>query len=163
MSELYKLMHDIEYQNQELLKKEKLLKEYKERELKSLSTEKTWIRKNDKNVYIMYSITEKSFKIQVPCKHCADKGYINKSCQACNGKGIHNKSFAVYEVNHRDKEIVKIDRESKTGELRYWEDMSCFYYESSKRIHFNKLDAKIECSKRNIEKFGEEFYRQYLR
>ena len=33
MDELYKLLHDVAYQNQELLKKEKLLKEYRQREL----------------------------------------------------------------------------------------------------------------------------------
>lgn len=160
--ELDKLMHDVEYQKKDLLRREKLLEEYKQRELESLSTEKSWIRKNDKNVYIMYSIREKPFKLQVPCKNCSDKGYIDKTCHACNGKGIHNKGFMAYEVNRRTEEIEKIDRDSKTGELRYWEDLSCFYYESSKLIHFNKKDAQHECDKRNIEKFGREFYKQYL-
>ena len=114
-------------------------------------------------MYIMYSIREKPFKIQVPCRNCAEKGYINKSCQACNGKGIHNKIFIAYKVNEREEKIEKIDREDKTGELRYWEDSSNFFYESSKLIHFNKEDAKTECDKRNIEKYGIEFYKQYLR
>lgn len=113
-------------------------------------------------MYITYLIKEKPFKIQVPCKHCSDKGYINKSCQACNGKGIHNKTFSSYVVRERDMEIVKIDRDVN-GELRYWEDMSCYFEEKSKLIHFSRKDAKIECDKRNIGTFGTEFFRQYLR
>ena len=114
-------------------------------------------------MYTMYSIKEVPFKIQVPCQRCSDNGYINKNCATCNGKGIHNKMLPIRKVRERANEIVKIDRDSGTGELRYWEDMSCFYYESSLLIHFNKRDAIKECDKRNIEKYGIDFFKQYLR
>lgn len=114
-------------------------------------------------MYKMYLIKEYPFKIQVPCQHCSDRGYINKTCNACNGKGIHNKTLTIYKVGERVKDIDKIDRDSETGDLRYWEDMSCYFPERLHLIHFNIKDARSECSKRNIEKYGIDFYRQYLR
>jgi DnaJ-class molecular chaperone len=113
-------------------------------------------------MYEMYMIQEYPLKIQVTCKKCSDKGYINKNCSSCNGKGLHYKTLSIWKTRPRIKTIDKIDRDSKTNELRYWEDMSCFFEESSKYIHFNKKDADRECKNRNIEKYGLEFYKQYL-
>ena len=108
----------------------------------------------------MYRIKEFPLKIQVSCEKCSAKGYIAENCYSCNGKGIHNKTLLVYAV--RPYEIVKIDRDSKTRELRYWEDESCYFDEDLHLIHFTIKDALAESKKRNIEKYGLEFVKQYL-
>lgn len=113
-------------------------------------------------MYEMYVIQEYPFKTQVACEKCSSKGYINKKCPSCNGKGLHYKTLSVWKVRPRTKTIDKIDRDSKTKELRYWEDMSCFYEDNSKLIHFNNKDAKRECDERNIGKSGLDFFKQYL-
>jgi len=120
------------------------------------------LKQQEPKTYKMYSIKEQSLKIQVPCQKCFAKGFVDNNCHACNGKGVHNKTLIVWEVREKPTIVEKIDRESKTGELRYWTEIDCFYEESGKYIHFNKKDAQKECDKRNIEKYGLDIFKQFL-
>ena len=125
-------------------------------------------------MYEMYRIREVKIKIKTPCLSCAGKGYIDKKCTKCGGNGLHNKTINMWVVYSKKIQIEKIDRGSqdsiykgilltRKGELRYWEDSSCYVNEDSKLLHFTKEDAIRECEERNLEKYGEEFYSQYLK
>lgn len=98
----------------------------------------------------MYRIKLEDYKIQIVCEHCYWNGQVNKLCNKCGGKGIHNKTKQQWVVCKHSQPIDKIDRD-KDGDLRYWEDMSSFYEESSKLIHFTYKDALNECKRRNSE------------
>jgi hypothetical protein len=113
-------------------------------------------------MYTMHLVKEYPLKIQVTCQKCSDLGYINKTCSACNGKGVHNKTLIIYKVDRKPWEIIKIDRDSKTGILRYWDDESCYFSEEKHLMHFTIKDTQNECDRRNIEKHGLDFYKQYL-
>jgi len=106
---------------------------------------------SNNNKFKMYLIKLIDYKIQVVCKHCYDNGQINKNCNNCGGKGTHNKTKQKWEVRKNLWTINKIDRD-ENGELRYWEDMSCYFQESSKLLHFTFRDAVDECNKRNMDR-----------
>lgn len=72
--------------------------------------------------------TEKKF-VKV-CPACAKRGEVVDSCRTCYGKGVIKKSTFQYYVKDRPIEITYIDRDPKTGILRYWEDASNFFYET---------------------------------
>lgn len=65
----------------------------------------------------------------VVCEKCHKAGQVLSCCPECGGKGVHYKSYQCYEVNPRKTQIEKIDRDPKTGKLRYWTSMSEYYYE----------------------------------
>lgn len=125
-------------------------------------------------MYQMYSIKEIPIKIPVSCEFCSKIGFINKNCPKCGGRGIHNKTIKIWKTKPRIIEIVKINRAStnyyykgeliiEKNELIYWIDNSSHYNENDKLIHFTKIDAQNECDKRNIEKYGIDFYKQYIK
>lgn len=103
-----------------------------------------------KEKYFMYRIKQEKYKIKVVCEKCYQNGEVIKTCQSCGGKGVHNKTKIKWVVHKRSYIIDKIDRDSE-GNLRYWEDMSCYFEESEKLIHFTYKDALKECKKRNKE------------
>jgi hypothetical protein len=72
--------------------------------------------------------TEKKFT--TVCSACAKRGEVVDSCRTCHGKGITRKSVFQYYIQDRPIEINYIDRDPKTGILRYWEDASNFFYET---------------------------------
>lgn len=72
--------------------------------------------------------TEKKFT--TVCSACAKRGEVVDSCRTCHGKGITRKSVFQYYVQDRPIEINHVDRDPKTGILRYWEDASNFFYET---------------------------------
>jgi RecJ-like exonuclease len=96
----------------------------------------------------MYRIKLQDYKIIVVCKNCFEKGEVNKDCKQCGGRGTHNKTKQKWEVCKNKIYICKIDRDEK-GQMRYWEDKSCFFYEKDKRLHFTYRDAVDECKRRN--------------
>lgn len=96
----------------------------------------------------MYKIREENVKIQIPCERCVENGIVNKMCFKCGGKGTHYKTLKVWKVHPRTITIDKVDR-SKTRDLRYWTDMSTYYPEENKMVHFTKRDAQFECDERN--------------
>lgn len=114
-------------------------------------------------MYKMYLIKEYPLKIKVVCDKCSQKGYIDKNCYSCHGKGIHNKTFMVWKIKEKKVIIDKINRDSKTKQLKYWTDLSCFYIDEDRLIHFTINDANKECHKRNVQKYGIEFAKQYLK
>lgn len=106
-------------------------------------------------------------KIQVVCESCHRNGKIDSKCPVCGGKGIHNKTQWKWVVSKCQTDIVKIDRDPKTGELRYWTDMSCFFPETIEEfnrypgpicnnyphgahlVHFNYSEAVTEADRLN--------------
>lgn len=72
--------------------------------------------------------TEKKYK--VVCPDCAKRGEVLASCRCCCGAGVRGKTIQQYYVQERPIEIEKIDRDPKTGVLRYWENLSEFFYET---------------------------------
>ena len=73
--------------------------------------------------------TEKKYK--VVCSTCAKRGIITDLCPTCHGSGNRGKRMMQYYVQERPIEIEKIDRDPKNGILRYWENLSEFFYETT--------------------------------
>lgn len=65
------------------------------------------------------------------CGACYARGEISTDCSKCYGKGFINSSTIRYKVAPHPIEIVKIDRDLKTGILRYWENQCEFFYETT--------------------------------
>lgn len=112
----------------------------------------------------MYRLRLVTKKKVVTCEYCTAQGEVKSNCTRCGGKGVHFKSYECYEVAPRTIKIVKIDRDPKTGILRYWENMSEYYYETvlgdmNKYIpdypygvhflHFTKAAAENEAERLN--------------
>ena len=124
-------------------------------------------------MYDMFLITEKKAKIKIPCSKCLERGFILKGCTMCGGNGLRNKTIEYWDLKGKIT-VEKIDRASfdcttykgekriSKGDLRYWEDKSCFFCEADKLVHFNKQDAVVECRRRNVNTYGVDFCRQYL-
>lgn len=64
------------------------------------------------------------------CPACYAKGEVTSACHKCHGNGVINSKTLRYKVESRPVEIVKIDRDPKTGIKRYWENKSEFFYET---------------------------------
>jgi hypothetical protein len=64
------------------------------------------------------------------CPACYAKGEVTDDCHKCHGTGVINSKTVRYNVVARPVEIVKIDRDPKTGVIRYWENQSEFFYET---------------------------------
>lgn len=103
-------------------------------------------------------------RITTVCPACAKRGEVVNSCHTCYGAGIKKKSIPQYYVQDRPIEITKVDRDPETGILRYWENLSEFFYETAYPslnkyvpevpygIHFchsNKNSAQTECERIN--------------
>lgn len=67
---------------------------------------------------------------KVVCPACANRGEVLSSCRVCNGNGIKRETIPAYYVQDRPIEIVKVDRDPKTGILRYWEGTYDYFYET---------------------------------
>jgi hypothetical protein len=64
------------------------------------------------------------------CPACYAKGEVIDDCHKCHGAGVINSKTIRYNVVARPIEIVKIDRDTETGIIRYWENQSEFFYET---------------------------------
>jgi hypothetical protein len=106
--------------------------------------------------------TEKKYK--VVCPICAKRGIVEDSCSTCHGTGIKRKSVFQYYVQDRPIEITRIDRDPKTGILRYWENSCEFFYETVDPklneyvpevpygihlCHDDRKSAQVECERIN--------------
>ena len=80
------------------------------------------------NYMFILRSTEKKYK--VVCPECAKRGEVLASCHHCCGAGVRGKTVQQYYVQERPIEIVKTDRDPKTGVLRYWESVDEFFYET---------------------------------
>jgi hypothetical protein len=65
------------------------------------------------------------------CPACYARGEIVFGCSKCSGKGFITSTSIQYKVAPKPIEIVKVDRDPKTGILRYWENQSEFFYETT--------------------------------
>lgn len=105
---------------------------------------------------------EKKFK--VVCTACAKRGIVSDFCQTCRGTGTKGQRMAQYYVQDKPIEIIKVDRDPKTGVLRYWENLSEFFYETvypelNKYVqevphgihlcHDTRKSAQVECDRLN--------------
>ena len=97
----------------------------------------------------MYKIKEFDEAVMVPCSLCAERGVIAADCGKCGGKGVHKKTIHPYRICRRTVTIIKIDRDSKTSNLRYWTSSSEYFPEERKLVHFTEEDAQEECTRRN--------------
>jgi RecJ-like exonuclease len=80
--------------------------------------------------FYFYRLKPTTTKFRAVCPTCAARGQIVETCRNCGGSGEIRRSYNSYEVASHPVEIVKIDRDPKTGVLRYWENMSEFFYET---------------------------------
>lgn len=106
--------------------------------------------------------------IQVVCESCNNKGYVWSKCPVCGGKGIHKKTQTSWVVMPNKIDIIKIDRDFETGELRYWTSLEEYYPEcitefptkyyddghnyysnGAHIVHFNYKDAVNEANRLN--------------
>ena len=78
----------------------------------------------------MYILRPTEKKFRAVCPACAKRGMIEDYCSTCHGTGTKGQKMMQYYVQDRPIEIEKVDRDPKTGVLRYWEDLSEFYYET---------------------------------
>ena len=98
------------------------------------------------------------------CPTCAKRGEVIDSCPSCHGSAIRKYRFVQYYVQDRPIQIVNVDRDPKTGILRYWENNSEFYHETTYNemnkhipdvpygVHFchdDKKSAETECNRIN--------------
>ena len=68
----------------------------------------------------MYVLRPTEKRYRVVCPACAKRGMIEDSCSTCHGTGTKSQKMMQYYVQDKPIEIVKIDRDPKTGVLRYW-------------------------------------------
>lgn len=73
--------------------------------------------------------TEKTHK--TVCPVCASRGEVLNTCPSCRGTAVKNYRITQYYVQDRPIQIDHIDRDPKTGILRYWESQSDCYYETT--------------------------------
>jgi hypothetical protein len=98
------------------------------------------------------------------CPACAKRGEVLDTCKTCGGSAVKKYRFTQYCVQDKPIQIVKVDRDTKTGILRYWENMSEFFYEAVTNdlnsyvpevpygVHFchdTKESAEAECARVN--------------
>ena len=106
---------------------------------------------------------EKKFK--TVCPTCAKRGEVIDTCHRCAGKGVIHKSIPQYYVQDRPIQITHIDRDPKTGVLRYWENSCEFFYETTypalhkytpevphgiHLCHDTMKSAQVECERINV-------------
>ena len=106
--------------------------------------------------------TEKAYKSVCPA--CAERGEVINACPVCKGSAVKNYRYAQYYVQDRPIQIVKVDRDPKTGILRYWENASEYFNETTTPdlnryvpevpygVHFchdDKKSAEAECERIN--------------
>ena len=116
---------------------------------KQPTTHKAWVLKMRPRV------------IRVVCESCHKKGFVQDSCPVCGGKGSHKKTQMAWTVSPNQIDIEKIDRDPKTGMLRYWTSLSEFFCETTSHapyqgypygvhfVHFNYKEAVNEADRLN--------------
>jgi RecJ-like exonuclease len=98
------------------------------------------------------------------CPVCAERGEVLDSCPMCKGSAIKKNRFTQYYVQDKPIQIEKVDRDPKTGILRYWENTSEFYYDTTyptlnkyvpevpygvHLCHDTRESAQVECDRIN--------------
>ncbi len=96
------------------------------------------------------------------CPACYARGEVTTDCHKCHGAGVINSKTIRYNVVARPVEIVKVDRDSKTGILRYWENQSEFFYETT-TPELNKYVPKVPFGVHLIHESYEEAFTEAAR
>lgn len=112
----------------------------------------------------MYQITKDVEKVKQCCPSCAKLHIIKTNCPICGGKGVRNVSREYYRPVLSPVTIEKIDRDPKTGKLRYWISSNEYAYEETypsdnpyvppikngvHLFHLTQKDAIAECDRIN--------------
>lgn len=112
----------------------------------------------------MYVLRPEEKRHKVVCSDCHRRGEVVDTCRICRGSGIKSTTSMQFRVKDKPIEIVKIDRDPKTGIMRYWENMSEFYHETTTHkinkyipdvpygvhlCHDTRRSAEIECERIN--------------
>ncbi len=112
----------------------------------------------------MFILRPVETRIKTVCPECTRRGEVIDSCKCCCGKGVRGKAIPQYYVQEHPVEIIRADRDSKTGVLRYWENLSEFFYETvypklNKYVpevphgihlcHDTRQSAQLECDRIN--------------
>lgn len=84
----------------------------------------------DLKMRLMVKLKPVEIKKKRVCPACYAKGEVTDDCPKCRGVGTINSKTIRYNVVSRPIEIVKVDRDPKTGIIRYWENQSEFFYET---------------------------------
>jgi RecJ-like exonuclease len=79
----------------------------------------------------MYVLRPEEKIRKVVCPDCHRRGEVTDGCRLCHGAGVKSTVHIQFKVKDRPIEIIKIDRDPKTGILRYWENQSEFFYETT--------------------------------
>jgi hypothetical protein len=102
--------------------------------------------------------------IKTVCLACAKRGEVLDSCPHCHGTAVNKKRIPQYYVQNHPIHITRIDRNPKNGILRYWENASEFFYETTDSklnkyvpdvpygihlCHDDYRSASIECDRVN--------------
>lgn len=114
----------------------------------------------------MYRLKMTEQRIRKCCPTCIKRGHIDEFCKSCNGNGTIRSRINRYEVTPHTLTVYKIDRDPKTGILRYWESADEFYYETTTPelnkyvpevphgihlVHYTRADAELERDRVNKE------------
>ena len=81
------------------------------------------------NTY-MFVLRPTTRKLKVVCPTCASRGEVIDACETCRGTAIKKRNILQYYIQDKPIKINNIDRDPKTGILRYWENGSEFFYET---------------------------------
>ena len=73
--------------------------------------------------------TEKVHK--TVCPACMHRGEVIDECKWCRGTAIKKQRIMQYYIQDKPIQIIQIDRDPRTGILRYWENSSEFFYETT--------------------------------
>ena len=79
---------------------------------------------------LMVKLTPIETKKKRVCPACHSRGEVTANCNRCHGAGVINSKTIRYKVAPQPIEIVKVDRDPRTGIIRYWENKSEFFYET---------------------------------
>lgn len=103
-------------------------------------------------------------KFRVVCPKCFKRGFVSDDCPTCHGAGTYSKTVYQYYVQDKPIRIENVDRDPKTGILRYWDSKCEFFYETvypelNKYVpnvphgihlcHMDLEEARIECERIN--------------
>jgi hypothetical protein len=128
--------------------------------------------------HYMFVLRPIESKLKTVCLTCASRGEVVESCRSCRGEGVQTKTIIQYEVKDRPIPIEKVDRDPKTGILRYWENSSEFFLETTTPelnkyvpevphgvhlCHDTWKSAMIECERINkhIKEVNKEFFKTF--
>ena len=98
------------------------------------------------------------------CPECEARGEVIDSCSTCHGTAVKKHEIFQFCVQESPITITNVDRDPRTGILRYWEDGSSYFHETTDSTlnkympdvpygihlcHYGYDEAVIECERIN--------------